>query len=183
VSTEQTLGKSIRAARVRRSLSLRELAAKAGVTASALSQLERDQLNPTLATLKAIATALNITIGSLFAPPTMKRRLVVHPGERKQLSPRRGIAYYLLTPDLAGQIEFILSVYDVGASTGEEAFAYPAEQCGLVLQGVAEVHLGDVAHRLEAGDSIRFDCSIPHRIANVGSTELQCLWAIVPPTF
>jgi len=178
-----SVGKRVRQARLRRGLTLREVAPKAGITTSALSQLERDQFNPTLGTLKALATALDITIGSLFTPATAPDRVVVRPAERKRLFPRQGITYHLLTPDLAGQIEFILSVYDVGASTGEEPFAYPAEQCGLVLEGVAEVHLGDRVHRLEAGDSIRFDCAIPHRIVNGGKTELRCIWAIIPPTF
>jgi transcriptional regulator with XRE-family HTH domain len=178
-----SVGKRVREARLRQGLTLREVAAKAGITTSALSQLERDQFNPTLGTLKALAMALNLTIGSLFAPSAMPNRVVVRPGERKRLTPRQGITYHLLTPDLSGQIEFILSVYEVGASTGDEPFAYPAEQCGLVLDGVAEIHLGDTVHRLEAGDSIRFDCAIPHRIVNVGATELKCIWAIIPPTF
>jgi len=38
-------------------------------------------------------------------------------------------------------------------------------------------------HRLRAGDSIRFDCSIPHRITNAGRGRLRCIWAISPPTF
>jgi transcriptional regulator with XRE-family HTH domain len=176
-------GKRIREARLRQRLTLREAAAKAGITPSALSQLERDQFNPTLGTLKSVAVALNVTIGSLFAPSAAPDRVVVSPGDRKRLSPRQGITYHLLTPDLSGQIEFILSVYEVGASTGPEPFAYPAEQCGLVLDGAAEVHLGDAVHRLEAGDSIRFDCATPHRIVNAGPTELRCIWAISPPSF
>jgi transcriptional regulator with XRE-family HTH domain len=178
-----SVGRRIREVRVRQKLTLREAAAKAGISPSALSQLERDQFNPTLGTLKALAAALGITIGSLFTPAAVAGRLVVSPADRKRLSPRQGITYHLLTPDLSGQIEFILSVYDAGASTGPEPFAYPAEQCGLVLDGAAEVHLGDVVHRLEAGDSIRFDCAIPHRIVNVGAGELKCIWAIIPPTF
>ena len=72
---------------------------------------------------------------------------------------------------------------DAGASTGSEPFAYSAEQCGLVLEGVAEIHLGDAVHRLEAGDSIRFDCAVPHRIVNAGPGELRCIWSIIPPSF
>ena len=178
-----SVGKRIREARLRRRLTLRETAAKAGITQSALSQLERDQFNPTLATLRAIAVSLDITIGSLFTQATMPDRVVVSPAQRKRLSPSQGITYHLLTPDLSGQIEFILSVYDVGASTGPEPFAYPAEQCGLVLEGQAEVHLGDAVHRMREGDSIRFDCAIPHRIVNVGKGELRCIWAIIPPSF
>jgi transcriptional regulator with XRE-family HTH domain len=179
----RTLGERIRTARLTRRLTLQQVADKVGVSVSALSQLERDQFNPTIATLKAVATTLSTTIGSLVAEANARDRVVVRAGERKRLSPRQGITYQLLTPDLSGHIELILSEYAVGASTGEEAFAYPAEQCGVVLQGVAEVHLGDTSHRLRAGDSIRFDCSVPHRIANGGRGRLRCLWAISPPTF
>jgi transcriptional regulator with XRE-family HTH domain len=178
-----SVGTRIREVRLRQRLTLREVADKAGITSSALSQLERDQFNPTLATLKALALALNITIGSLFSASVRRDRVVVTPATRKRLSPRQGITYFLLTPDLSGQIEFILSVHEIGASTGPEPFAYPAEQCGLVLDGVAEIHLGDTVHRLEGGDSIRFDCAIPHRIVNAGHTELRCIWAIIPPSF
>jgi transcriptional regulator with XRE-family HTH domain len=172
-----------RVLRTQRRLTLDTLAAKVGITPSALSQIERDQASPTLGTLKAIASALGITIGQLFPSSSVPNRVVVRPVERKRLSPRNGITYELLTPDLAGQIEFILSVYERGASTGDEAFAYPAEQCGLVLAGIAEIHLSDVVYRLHTGDSIRFDCSIPHRIVNAGRGRLRCLWAISPPTF
>src|SRR5262245_5039895 len=178
-----SVGRRIREARLGRRLTLREAAAKAGITPSALSQLERDHFNPTLGTLKALAGALHITIGSLFTRSSAAGRVVVRPAERKRLSPRHGITYQLLTPDLSGQIEFILSVYAPRASTGPEPFAYAAEQCGLVLQGVAEIHLGDDVHRLKAGDSIRFDCAIPHRIVNAGRGQLRCIWAIMPPSF
>ena len=49
----------------------------------------------------------------------------------------------------------------------------------LTLKEVAD----DTVHRLGAGDSIRFDCSVPHRIANPGRRQLRCIWAITPPTF
>ena len=177
------LGSRIRSLRLRRRLTLKEIADKAGITPSALSQIERDRSNPTLGSLKAIASALGTTIGRLFPSSTSSGRVVVRAAERKRLSPRRGITYELLTPDLTGQIEFILSVYEPGASTGDDGFAYAAEQCGLVLEGVADVSLHDMVHHLRAGDSIRFDCSVPHRIINPGKRKLRCIWAIIPPTF
>jgi transcriptional regulator with XRE-family HTH domain len=180
---DASIGRRIREARVRRGLTLTDVAAKVGVTPSALSQLERGRFNPTLATLKAIGSALHLTIGNLFAPGRGMDGAVVRRDRQKRLSPRKGITYRLLTPDLTGPVEFILAVYDVGASTGEEPFAYPAEQCGVVLEGVAAVHLGETVHRLRAGDSIRFDCAVPHRIVNAGRSKLRCIWAISPPTF
>jgi len=178
-----SVGPRIRNLRLQRRLTLKEIADKAGITPSALSQIERDHSNPTLGSLKAIATALGTTIGHLFPASAPSSRVVVRAAERKRLSPRRGITYELLTPDLSGQIEFILSIYEPGASTGDDGFAYVAEQCGLVLDGMADVSLYDTVHRLHAGDSIRFDCSAPHRIVNPGRKKLRCIWAIIPPTF
>jgi transcriptional regulator with XRE-family HTH domain len=177
------VGPRIRSLRLQRKLTLKDVADKAGITPSALSQIERDHSNPSLGSLKAIASALGTTIGHLIPSSAPSDRLVVRAAARKRLSPRRGITYELLSPDLSGQIEFILSVYAPGATTGDEAFAYPAEQCGVVLDGVADVTLYDTVHRLQAGDSIRFDCSVPHRIANPGRKQLRCIWAITPPTF
>jgi len=177
------VGPRIRSLRLQRRLTLKAVADKAGITSSALSQIERNHSNPSVSSLKAIADALGTTIGHLIPSSPVSDRRVVRATERKRLSPRRGITYELLTPDLSGQIEFILSVYEPGATTGDETFAYPAEQCGVVLAGVADVTLYDTVHHLGAGDSIRFDCSVPHRIANPGRKELRCIWAIIPPTF
>ena len=90
MAKEKSVGARVREARARQGLTLREVAAKAGITTSALSQLERNQFNPTLSTLKAVATALHITIGSLFTASAVPDRVVVRRSERKALSPRQG---------------------------------------------------------------------------------------------
>src|SRR5260370_18665578 len=124
-----SLGERIRTARLARRLTLGRVAEKVGVSVSALSQLERDQFNPTIATLKAIATTLDTTIGSLVAETSPLDRAGVRAGERKRLSPRRGLTYQLLTPDLSGHIELILRGYARGPGPGAETLASSAWQC------------------------------------------------------
>jgi transcriptional regulator with XRE-family HTH domain len=160
------VGARIRTLRLQRRLTLKDVADKAGITSSALSQIERNRSNPSLSSLKAISSSLGTTIGHLIPSSQVWDRLVVRATERKRLSPRREITYELLTPDLSGQVEFILSLYEPVATTGDEAFAYPGEQCGVVLNCVADITPYDTVHHLRAGDSIRFDCSVPHRIAS-----------------
>jgi len=46
MAAEIGVGTRVREARLRRRLTLREVAVKAGITVSALSQLERDRFNP-----------------------------------------------------------------------------------------------------------------------------------------
>jgi transcriptional regulator with XRE-family HTH domain len=177
------IGQKIREVRRAQCLTLYQFAQKVGLTQAAISQIERDRSNPSIGALKAIADALSITIGSLFDSEPAAGSLVVRPTERKLLSPRRGIRYYLLTPDLNGRVEFILSEYDRGATTGELRYAHAGEECGLVLKGRLEVHVGEETYLLKAGDSIRFDCSVPHRLTNVGTGVVRCIWAVSPPSF
>src|SRR5688500_20243155 len=119
-----SVGPRIRSLRLQRRLRLKDVADKAGITPSALSQIERDHSNPTLGTLKAIATTLGTTIGRLFPSTAASDRLLVRARQRKRLSPRRGLTYEPLTPDLSGQLERIVRVYAPGASTGGEACAH-----------------------------------------------------------
>ncbi len=177
------IGGKIRQVRTAQGLTLRQVAEKVGLTRAAISQIELDHSNPSIGTLKAIADALGITMGSLFDTTRPPRSLVVHRSQRKVLLPRRGITYYLLTPDLNGRVEFILSEYQVGATTGEVHYTHAGEECGLVLQGRLELQVGEETYVLKAGDSIRFECSVPHRLTNIGRTVLRCIWAVSPPSF
>src|SRR4026209_2569942 len=141
-----SLGDRIRASRLNRRLTLGQVAEQVGVRVGALSQLDRDQSTPPIATLKAIATTLDTTIGSLVAETSPLDRAVVRGAERKRLPPCPRISYHLRTAHLSGHVELIRSEYEVGAGTGEEAFAYHAEQCGVVLQGVAGGPPGGARH-------------------------------------
>ena len=60
------IGKRVRELRNENELSLRELGKRAGVTASFLSQVENDQVSPSLNSLQSIATALNVPMFSLL---------------------------------------------------------------------------------------------------------------------
>jgi len=60
------LGEKLRAARMSKNLSLRELAAKAEVSASLLSQIENGKANPSVRSLHSIADALSVPIDYFF---------------------------------------------------------------------------------------------------------------------
>src|SRR5215468_4827932 len=61
-----TLGARIKALRSERSLQQRQLAEKAGLTPSMVSQIESGRLTPSLPTLGKLAAALGVPIASLF---------------------------------------------------------------------------------------------------------------------
>src|SRR5258706_2802063 len=70
------LGQRIKAFRAERALQQRQLAEKAGLTPSMLSQIESGRLTPSLPTLGKLAAALGVSIGSLFEPAPAGRPLV-----------------------------------------------------------------------------------------------------------
>lgn len=177
------IGSRIRGIRAAKGTTLTEIARRAGLTPAGLSHIERDVTNPSVGTLKLIADALGITLGSLFDSPRPPGPVVVRPNERKLLSPCPGITYYLLTPNLDKRIQFILSEYQPGASSGELQYTHEGQECGIVLAGVLELHLGDKTYVVKKGESVSFDCGIPHCLRNPGRRMLRCIWAVSPPSF
>ena len=67
--TEVRVGLRLRAARERRGLSLREVARRTGLSPSFISQVERDRVIPSIASLKQLAAALGERVGVLLADP------------------------------------------------------------------------------------------------------------------
>lgn len=62
---QPALGKAIRQLRQERDMTQEALAHAAGVTVSHLSTIERGHSNPTWATLKALSTALDVSVVEL----------------------------------------------------------------------------------------------------------------------
>jgi len=178
------LGSQLQRLRLERHLTLEKLAESSGVSVSLLSQLERGIGNPSFITLSKIAYALGIPIGHFFQGSESPLNMVVRKKDRKKLVlPDRNLVYELLTPDLNRKIEFVWVEFASGISTEQRPFLHEGEECGLVLQGTLEVHLGDKVYLLEAGDSISYPCNIPHWYCNPGKEEVISVWAVTPPSF
>ena len=182
--SEPMIGASLRAARRRRSLTLRQVADLAGVTESFLSQVERDIASPSIATLRRIAVALGTSIGVLLdeAGPhgqlvrATDRRVVTYPGLQARDE--------FLTDGNGGRLQVIMSVVEPGGGTGPEAYAHESdEECLIVLEGNLRLWVGGEQHDLEAGDAIRYSSRIPHRNENTGTGTARVLFVITPPSF
>jgi transcriptional regulator with XRE-family HTH domain len=189
----KNLGARIRQARLGKGLKLVQVAKRAGLTPSSISQIETSKITPTIVTLKKIAAALDQPLGDFFnapfpemasaAPGTAPASPVVHRGQRKLLSPGKGVTFQLLNPDLSGPIEFIYNLYEPGAGTGAEQYSHPGSECGLILEGELLITIRDKSYLLKEGDSITFNSSEPHAKQNPGKTRCVCVWANHPPWF
>jgi quercetin dioxygenase-like cupin family protein len=174
-------------------LTLTELAEQCDISPSFLSQIERDQANPSVATLHRITEEFGLTLGKFFEEPdrinnreqpaeTLAK--VVRADRRKTLFyPGSGISNELLTPDLRRAIQMMWVVIPPGADTGDEALVHEGEECGVVLQGQVEIWVGDEHYVLGPGDAIYQPSTVPHRSRNIGDTDVIIVVAITPPSF
>ncbi len=184
-ANEPDLGMTIRRLRESRQLSLKEVAVRSGLTQSFLSQVERNLTSPSVASLRKVAQALGVPLAALFQGPTTPEDHVVRRGERRQLvHPRRQWRDYLLTPNLTGKLQVILSVIEPGCGSGDEPYSHDSdEECVMILRGRLEFWVGSDWYLLEEGDSIVFESRIPHRNRNPGPDQAEVLWITTPPSY
>jgi transcriptional regulator with XRE-family HTH domain len=187
------MGERLRAARQARGLTLRELAQRLNVSPSMISQIETGRASPSVSTLYAIASELDVSLDDLLfndrravgpvdeptasAPDPLLQRAA----NRKSIRLASGVTWERLTPLSEPDTEFLYVTYEVGgASSAETEFQrHPGHEWGFVLEGRLEVRIGFDDHVLEAGDSISFDSTIPHRLANVGDTPVHAIWFVL----
>jgi transcriptional regulator with XRE-family HTH domain len=184
-SNEPDLGMTIRRLRESRHFSLKEVAARSGLTQSFLSQVERNLTSPSVASLRKVAQAFGVPLTALFQGPMTPQDLVVRRGERRQLiHPKRQWRDYLLTPNLTGKLQVILSIIEPGGGSGDEPYAHDSdEECVVVLRGRLEFWVGADWYLLEEGDSIVFESRTPHRNKNPGPDQAEVLWITTPPSY
>lgn len=177
------LGEKIRKKRIEKNMSLKELAEKIDLTASFLSQVERELAEPSITSLRKIAEALDVPI-FYFLLDDEQHSPVVRKNQRKVLRfPQSHLTYELLSPDLNRQMEVLIGRLDPGAASGEADSTHPGEECILVLEGKMDIKIGEETYTLEEGDSIYYFASIPHFLYNSGDKPLVFLSVITPPRF
>ncbi|HYM59192.1 MAG TPA: XRE family transcriptional regulator [Solirubrobacteraceae bacterium] len=175
------LGPRVRALREAMDLSLRDLAARSGVSAPMLSQVERGETSPTLAVATRIAAGLELRLSQLLRLDEDGAVTIVRPAERRQgCVPGGGHAYEILTPPLPGQrAELTRHTLAVGAVTGGPGDPPRHEpgsrETAIVEAGRVELHLDGDAHPLDAGDCVTFDADLPHHFENPGSAPAVLL--------
>jgi transcriptional regulator with XRE-family HTH domain len=178
------LGARIRALRLGRGATLRELAARAKVTESFLSQVERGVASPSIASVQRIARALGLSIAELFSEDGSGGR-VVRVGDRRRVAyPGLGAIDEFLTGSTDGRLQVILSTIEPGGGTGDEAYTHDSdEEVVIVLEGALDLWLGTEYYHLEAGDAVTHPSRMPHRNTNPGPGVARVLFCITPPSF
>lgn len=191
----ESIGARLNQLRKEHRYSIRALAQRAGVSASLISDIEKSKVEPSISTLKRLASALGTNITYFFSQPSHANGRVVRATERVPLdglSPiaegraaieAGGVRFELASPKEAEAIEAIYGRYEVGASIGDEPLTHEGEEWGMVLAGRLKVTVGPEVYFIEPGDSIWFPSTIPHRMENVADTVTEYIWIDTPKSF
>lgn len=178
-SVNPAVGQRLRAARLAKGLSARQLASLADVTPAYLSRLENGQLSPTVSTLSKVMQALGQPVADLFHGEDETGPLV-RAGQRRVIR-SHGVADELLSPTRSGRLEVLETVISPGAGSGDEPYSHAGdEECIVLLTGTLDVQVQGVRYVLQPGDALTFNCRVPHAWHNAGDAEVRALWIITP---
>jgi transcriptional regulator with XRE-family HTH domain len=171
VALSGQLGKTIQRLRKAYNLSLSELAEQSGVAKSIISQIERNETNPTLATIWRLSQALDVSI---------ERFLVSSDEEPFIEKSSKGDTPILVSDDgkmrlaIIGWLKTVewLQWYDVQAEPGGTLDSDPHQRGSVenlsVIKGAFEVEVGGVTETARAGESLRYRCDRQHIIRCIG---------------
>ena len=166
----------LRELREERSLSMRSLAQKSGLSANALSMIERGKTSPSVSTLYKIADALGVPITAFFAPTSTRKRIVfVKAGERTHVPLPRGTWEGLGGEHFTGRVEPFILTLETGAGSGERAMDHTGHEFVFCLRGSIEYKVEGQIFIMETGDSLLFSAHLEHCWRNIGKTVANIL--------
>lgn len=161
------LGKTVQRLRKAYNLSLSELAEQSGVAKSIISQIERNETNPTLATIWRLSQALDVSIERVLATgdeePFIERSsradtpILVSDDGRVRLA----IIGWIKTVEW---LQWYDLVAEAGGALDSEAHQRGSVECLSVIEGEFEVEIGGVVQRARTGETLRYRCDRPHTV-------------------
>ena len=179
-----TLGERIKALRHERGLQQRQLAEKADLTPSMVSQIESGRLTPSLHTVGKLAAALGVPIATLFDGQPDGRILVSRKKDYPVVSFDGSTEQWAVLGAglFEGKIRAVVATLGprVRGITTEKVVIKPGQmKLFYVLEGKVALHYDGDRHLLEAGDSALLDGGVAHGWENLGGKQAQALWVIL----
>jgi transcriptional regulator with XRE-family HTH domain len=178
------LGRRVRSLREARGMSLRQLGASSGLSASFLSGIERGASSPSISSLASLAEALGVTLSDLFLVAERPAQVV---RERERIAFRLAdapVEYVRLAAALRDRsIEPMIVTLPPRFAPQEAVFIHKGEEFGMVLSGVLNIVVGGQSHELSSGDTIHFRSDVPHSWSNCADQPVVMLWVTTPRLF
>jgi transcriptional regulator with XRE-family HTH domain len=181
---EQSLGATVRVLRKQADLTMADLAGAAAISVGMLSKIENGQISPSLSTLQALATALNVPITALFAAFEEKRDCsYVRAGQGVTIERRGtkvGHQYSLLGHALGGDVAvdpYLITLHEEAAPY--VGFQHEGVEFIYMLTGEVNYRHADQSYHLRPGDAMLFDSAALHGPETLISKPMTYLSIII----
>lgn len=201
------IGDHLRAARLEKQISLREMARRIEVSPSFVSQVELGKAKPSLGTLYSFLSELGLSLDELMpsgpAPaqqpvrdetvealppvgtasgiPWTAPASPVQRGATRRMVQLTGVTWQRLTSHDDPLVDFLHVTYEPRAEScpPERLMRHSGIEYGFITAGKLSVQVGFEHYELAAGDSISFDSGTPHRLFNGGNVTCTSVWVVV----
>lgn len=163
------IGDRLRELREARNISMRTLAARSGLSANALSTIERGKASPSVSTLYKLADAMGISITAFFATGTDRKQIVfIKSDARPHVSFSRGTFEGLGGEQFMGRVEPFMLTLENSANSGPRPMTHTGHEFVFCLRGELEYQVERQTFQLEPGDSLLFAAHLKHKWRNPG---------------
>jgi transcriptional regulator with XRE-family HTH domain len=170
------LGERLRQLRQGRALSMRHLAQASGMSANALSMIERGLSSPSVSTLYKLADALGVPVTKFFGTEQEQQQVIflrAHEGVRVPIA--RGLWEGRGGERFVGRVEPFVLTLDVGADSGSALMVHTGHEFVFCLAGTIEYEVEEHSYMLNPGDSLLFAAHLAHRWRNAGKVSANLL--------
>jgi len=170
------VGLRLRELREQRNLSLRALAETCSISPNTVSLIERGLSSPSVDTLQRLASGLGVPIVAFFETEDAQARLVLSQSTNRARSRAPGMTIEHLGSGLADHAfaSFLITI-EPSTRTRTAPIEHLGAEWVYCLEGLVEYQVEDREYRLEPGDNLLFDASLPHRWRNPGPMQAQML--------
>lgn len=169
MSRNEQLGARIKAQRMQKGLTLKQLSERVDLSVGFLSQAERGLAAISLNSLYRLATEFGVDVKAFFDGPDSDDKggtgepLVVRGYERNCLRTTPDFIYYALCPD-PERSSIFPEIYELrpGAGREKKSFQHKQEEFLYVLEGVLSACVNDCEYMLYPGDSMWIPSNYTH---------------------
>lgn len=177
------IGNKLRQLRIAKDLTQEELADRAELSKSFISQLERDLTSPSISTLVDILQCLGTTISAFFQEDT-KEQVVFRDEDyfEKEEIQLNNKTEWIIPNAQKNMMEPIRLTLGPGGSTYRDV-PHEGEEFGYVLKGSIRLHIGNDVHLAKKGEAFYFIPNREHYIEAGAPSGAVIIWVSTPPSF
>lgn len=168
----ETLGSRLKSCRQEKGLTLKAMEARASVSATHISEIERGKTSPTIGALQKIAVALERDLAYFLESEPLEEVAHQRPYERSWHVDENGAGRWTgLTPRIPGSRLSAFRIELAADTPMSQEKAGDSDDVYLVERGTVCFEIDDEEHELGPGDSIHLRGGTKYRFVNCGSDD------------